>query len=64
MKNPISLNESDVRIKTDIKNFSKNDYGFKKYERTGELDFDLRFVSSSMKHRERIDHDPSENERD
>lgn len=36
MKNPISLNESDVQIKTDIKNFSKNDYGFKKYERNME----------------------------
>lgn len=36
MKNPISLNESDVQIKTDIKNFSKNDYGFKKYERNTE----------------------------
>lgn len=36
----------------------------KEIRRIGELDFDLRFVSSSMKHRERIDHDPSENERD
>lgn len=44
MKNPISLNESDVQIKTDIKNFSKNDYGFKKYENTENWRTRFRFT--------------------